>query len=118
MRSTDRFTTPDGALTFVVTREDGDITLGFEGFPWHTHGDLLIDPEPADGGPRTPEAAVRRFVAALRADRLVLALSSVEGSLRDVWISADPDREFRREEATGEAIELRYWSGAPWRGAE
>jgi hypothetical protein len=34
--------TPDGALTLVVARDDdGDITVGFDGFPWHTHGDLL-----------------------------------------------------------------------------
>ncbi len=29
---------PNGALTFIVQREPGDITLGFEGTPWHTRG--------------------------------------------------------------------------------
>ncbi len=33
--------TPDGALTLVVSHEDDDITIGFDGFQWHTHGDVL-----------------------------------------------------------------------------
>jgi hypothetical protein len=32
---------PDGALRLVVSRDDSDVTIGFAGFPWHTHGDLL-----------------------------------------------------------------------------
>jgi hypothetical protein len=32
---------PDGALRFLVRSPDGDITLGFAGYPWHTHGDVL-----------------------------------------------------------------------------
>jgi hypothetical protein len=33
---------PDGLLRFIVTRdEQGDISLGFDGFVWHTHADVL-----------------------------------------------------------------------------
>src|SRR5438046_1455790 len=31
---------PDGLLRLIVQRDDdGDIAIGFEGYPWHTHGD-------------------------------------------------------------------------------
>ncbi len=41
MLSREEYLSPDGCLRLVVIRETGDITLGFEGFPWHTHGDVL-----------------------------------------------------------------------------
>lgn len=38
---TSTYVSDDGALTFLVVREDGDISLGFKDTPWHTHGDIL-----------------------------------------------------------------------------
>ena len=33
---------PDGILTLKVKREDdGDVCVGFDGYSWHTHGDIL-----------------------------------------------------------------------------
>lgn len=34
-------TSPDGALRLWIVHDLGDITMGFEDFPWHTHGDVV-----------------------------------------------------------------------------
>lgn len=36
----ERHGSPEGELVCLVVREDGDITLGFEGSEWQTHGDV------------------------------------------------------------------------------
>lgn len=77
---------PDGRLRFrIVTGENGDVALGFDGFPWHTHADVLA------GITGLPEAeAVCRFVADLVNGASVVVLWSVGDELRDVWVSEDP----------------------------
>jgi Pentapeptide repeats (8 copies) len=100
---------PDGRLTFRVVREaDGDILLGFAGFPWHTHGDILA----ALTG-LAEMAAIRRYVDDLIGGRSVVALWSVAGELRDIWVSDNPERDANYPQA-GESIELRFWDGSPW----
>lgn len=32
---------PDGFLRLVIRAAEGDVTIGFEGFSWHTHADIL-----------------------------------------------------------------------------
>jgi hypothetical protein len=39
----ERHSSPDGSLVLVVDYTDGDLAVAFEGFEWHTHGDLLVD---------------------------------------------------------------------------
>ena len=42
MGNTREYISPDGRLRFVVvTGDDGDVALGFDGFAWHTHADML-----------------------------------------------------------------------------
>ena len=42
MAIVERHTSPDGLLELIVDRaDDGDWTVGFDGFAWHTHGDIL-----------------------------------------------------------------------------
>ena len=36
-----RYGTPDGALTFLIVWESSDVSLGFDGYSSHTHGDIL-----------------------------------------------------------------------------
>lgn len=98
---------PDGSLRFLVRSPDGDITMGFEGYPWHTHGDLLLDLSQRD-----PEAAAAQFVADLVAGRLLIAVASVSGDIRDIWITADPLADLRYC-PTEELIEFRLWDGTP-----
>src|SRR2546422_946428 len=100
---------PDGRLRFLVADgEDGDVSLGFAGFPWHTHGDILAA---LTGLPESE--AVRRYVEDLIGGVSVVALWSVAGGLRDVWVSDNPERDADYPEA-GESIELRYWDGREW----
>src|SRR4029077_3259428 len=80
---------PDGSLRLlVVTEDDGDVALGFDGFAWHTHADILA----AEGGIPQKEA-VEEFVQAVLSNRAILAVSRVEGKVRDVWVTDDPASE-------------------------
>jgi hypothetical protein len=105
---------PDGLLRFrVVTGDDGDVTLGFDGFPRHTHADMLA----ATTG-RPDAEAVSRFVAKLVGGVSVIVLWSVAGELRDVWVSDDPARDAGYADSPfaepGESVVLRYWDGRTW----
>ncbi len=103
---------PDGRLRFVVvTDAEGDLALGFDGFHWHTHADILA----SLSGLSEPNA-VRRYVDDLLGDRSVVALWGVPGEVRDVWVSEEPSRDAAYS-IDGETIELRYWSGRPWADA-
>jgi|ERR671916_2069596 hypothetical protein len=105
------YVSPDDLLRFVVERDEQDITLGFEGFPWHTHADMLA----AACG--TSEAlAVDRFVGDLLSDRCIIVVSRTGGTIRDVWITTDPRSDLRYG-SDDEVLEFRYWSGAPWKAA-
>ena len=113
MVSTRKYISPDGSLRFiVVTEDDGDVALGFDSFSWHTHADMLA--AVAD----IPETeAVERFVQDVLGNRAIIAVSRVGGEIRDVWVSDDPTSEHRYL-SEGESVELRYWDGREWSGAE
>jgi hypothetical protein len=111
LKNIGEYVSPDDRLRFVVEQDGQDITLGFEGFPWHTHADMLAS---ACG---TSEAlAVDRFVDDLLSDRCIIALSWISGTIRDVWITTDPPSDLRYG-FDDEVLEFRYWSGAPWKSA-
>ncbi|WP_069056065.1 hypothetical protein [Bosea sp. RAC05] len=98
-----------GTLTFAVDRaEDGTISIGFVGFPWHVHPCLLV----SAFGP-TDEAATEGFKNAVLGNRLVIAIVRKGQEIADVFITGDPDTE-----ADGlsddEELELRYWNGRRW----
>ena len=100
---------PDGQLRFrVVTDEDGVVTLGFDGFPWHTHADIL-----AVTTGRSVEEVVRQFVGDLLSGESVIVLWSVGDELRDVCVSDDPARDASCA-LPGESVVLRYWDGRRW----
>jgi hypothetical protein len=102
---------PDGILRFVVFREDEDLSLGFSGYDWHTHAELLVGPYGA-----SEEEAAGRFVEDLLNDKLVIAISSIGGVVKDVWITDDPGSE-RSYEPEEENTVLRYWSGRSWQAS-
>lgn len=99
---------PDALLRFIIERDDADVSLGFAGHAWHTHADILAE----SFGMSEPEA-IARFVEDLLNDRSVVAVSRVEGVVRDIWITDDPISELRYL-SEGEEIEFRYWSGRHW----
>ena len=51
------YASPDDQLKFVVAHDEWDVSLRFEGFPWHTHADVL-----ASTFGTSEELAVNRFV--------------------------------------------------------
>jgi len=113
MASTRDYISPDGSLRLlVVTEDDGDVALGFDGFAWHTHADILA----AEAGIPQKEA-VEEFVQAVLSNRAILAVSRIEGKVHDVWVTDDPASECHYL-SEGESLELRYWDGRPWSGAE
>ena len=104
MEIVEQHTTPDGILKFVVCQDADGISMGFDGFAWHTHPELLAD----DG--LTEDAAMRQFIDGLIAGRIVIALARVSGAVRDVWVTdnIESDRKYKRDDET---IEFRYWDG-------
>jgi hypothetical protein len=98
-----RYVTPDGKFTLLVVPADD--LLGFEEFPWHTHGEFLASVYQV--------GSVREFLEALLADRLVIAVSRTADTVHDVRVTPDPQAE-RESVREGEKLELRYWSGRPY----
>jgi hypothetical protein len=100
---------PDGRLRLrVEASPDGDLAIGFDGYAWHTHADILA----ALSGLKEVDA-VRTFVNDILKDKAVIALWSIAGELRDVWVSDEPSKAAAYPQG-GEVIELRYWSGRAW----
>src|SRR5262245_38166093 len=105
----ERYSSPDDAcLVLIVDDDDSDVAVGFEGFEWHTHGDLLVGSYGT-----TQKEAVASFVHQILSDRLVIAVCSINGAVKDVRVTDDPAAEHRYAMA-GEQILLRFWSGRAW----
>jgi hypothetical protein len=107
--SVGEYVSPDGQLKFLVTCPDGDWTIGFDGFPWHTHGSILAELSGQD-----EITAIERFVADLTGSISVIFLRRRSGVLTDVWITDDPATElsdYKRYGLPNEAIEFRLWDG-------
>ena len=103
---------PDGLLRLVVDHTDGDITVGFIGYEWHTHGDVLLE----SSGGRNIAQAVDDFVSGIVGSRRILAVRKLSGVIADVWPTDDPADDInglRRYGAPDETIEFRLWDGTP-----
>lgn len=111
MASDRTHSSPDGLLRLRVWTSAGDVTLGFEGFGWHTHADILA----ATYG-MSQEAAVERFLQSVLENKEVIVISRKGSEILDVWITDDPQRELRHD-SEDEAIECRFWDGTAWRPA-
>ena len=109
MAIVERHTSHDRLLHLIVDRaDDGDWAVGFDGFEWHTHGDLLTHEY---GG--SAENAVRSFVDDVLASRRVIVISRLDGKIRDVWVTDDPSFDETEYAYPNETIEKRLWSGEP-----
>ena len=97
---------PDRLMRLIVTRNaDGDVSIGFDGFGWHTHGDILA----ALAGLPEKEA-IRQFVDQIIGDHQIIVVSRVDGEVRDIWPTDDPKQEFEYKPPE-ESLEFRRWSG-------
>jgi hypothetical protein len=105
------YISPDGQLRFIVTCPDGDWTIGFDGFPWHTHGSIL-----AELSGQNVISAVERFLGDLTTNVSVIALRRTAGKLTAVWVSDDPRKDLldhERHHEVSETVEFRLWDGTP-----
>lgn len=99
--------TPDGVYRFVVERsDDGDLCLGFDGFPWHTHGDIL-----ASLSGLSVEDAVRQYIGDLLAGRSYIGIARVGDRVLDVWVTDDPRPD--KYKPDDETMDFRRWDGEP-----
>ena len=103
----DRYVTPDGALTFLVQREPDDITLGFDGYSWHTHADIIAELR----GEADESSALQTYIDDLLHDRLPIVLLKKCGNILDVWVLPFPDDPvsdpYLEDEET---LEVRSWT--------
>src|SRR5690348_6665211 len=105
------FVSPDGQLKFLVTCPDGDWTIGFDGFPWHTHGSILAELSGQD-----EVLAVERFLSDLTNNVSVIAMRRIFGELKNVWVTDNPAEEIlssKKYGLPGETFEFRRWNGTP-----
>ena len=108
----ERHISPDGALELRVDLVGGDWTIGFVGYRWHMHSDILI----GYGRTAVPGPAVRVFVDEIIGSRRVIAVHRRDGVMFDVTVPDDfVDRPlkktFGKYAPPGETFELRYWDG-------
>lgn len=109
------YRSPDGELVLLVSPEE-QVTIGFQGCEWHTHGDVLATIYSLPGTEDlTGEAAAQRFVEHVLDSRSVIAVLRVHGCVKDVWITEDIEAELRYAQP-GEEIVFRYWDGTLARG--
>lgn len=106
---TERYPTPDGSLTLLVVREDGDITIGFEGLPWHTHADIIASLR----GEEDKEQALREYLDDLFHDRLPIILMTKGGTISEPYVPEFPDEPIDTKYfEPDESYEVRFWSGS------
>ncbi len=105
------YVSPHGQLRFVVGRDEQDISFWFEGLQWHTHANVL-----ASAFGRSEEIVINRFVSDLLSDYCIIVVSRIGGTIRDVWITANPQSDLRYKD-DDEVLEFRYWSGGQWKPA-
>lgn len=104
------YISPDGQLRLLVICPDGDWTLGFDGFPRHTHGSILASLSGKD-----EEIAIEDFVADLTRGKSVIAMKRIGGAVVDAWVTDDPadDLSTSQKYSPGdETIEFRRWDGS------
>jgi plasmid maintenance system antidote protein VapI len=87
-----------------VEHDQEDVTLGFEGFPRHMNANVLTSVFGI-----SEERTVNQFVSDLLSDQCIILVSRIGGTIRDVWITADPQSDLRHK-SNDEVLEFRYWS--------
>lgn len=108
-----RYVSPDGELCLLVISPDGDLTIGFEGYPWHTHGDVLVREFGGDAG-----HATERFIVGIVESQFIIAMQRTGGRVEDVWVLDRNESSLqetvagtKRYGAPGEIVEFRLWDG-------
>ncbi len=95
----------DGQLTLLVYQDGDDWIAGFDGYEWHTHGDLLV-PEYGD----SPAIAIDNFVKAILENREFIAISEFPDKRSLISVIDDPQSE-KELKLPEETLTIRTWSG-------
>jgi hypothetical protein len=111
VKFTEQHISPDGLITLAVAQENIDKIIGFvdfqgKCFQWHTHGDLLVE---FSGLPE--DLAIRKFIDDVLGNRVIIAVSSVGGVVRDIAVTYDPESDVKYK-SDDEDIVFRYWDGS------
>lgn len=111
MTITREFVSPDGSLRLIVDEaDDGDIAIGFDAYPWHTHGDILAEMS----GVKNIAEAIERFIADIIEGRLTIVFQKRSGLVIDAWPTDDPAAAllgYQRYGFADETMEFRVWDG-------
>jgi hypothetical protein len=100
------YVSEDSFLRLLVGHHPGgDIVIGFGGFQWHTHGDILAS---LSGLP--VDQAVERYVCNILSNRALIAVARVREDIRDIWVTDDPASCFEHK-PTNERLDFRTWDG-------
>jgi hypothetical protein len=109
------YVSPDGILRLLVIRDENDFTIGFDGYGWHTHGDVIAGELQLIGEPELLAAeAVKRFVTDLVGEEVAVCIYRTDGRITDIAATYVPE-ENDPYLGPGESLEIRTWSGAAWR---
>jgi hypothetical protein len=96
-------------LCFKNAESEDDCLIGFEGTPWHTHGDLMF----ADARGNYVELDYLELVVSLKEGRVLICERQVDGRIVDQWlIHHEYNDEFKDIQA-GERITARRAIACP-----
>ena len=105
---------PDRTLRLIVSRENGDTTIGFNVlgtnlFYGHTHGDILVA---LSGLPESE--AIRQYVERILNDEEIILVIRVNGEVDHVYLTDDPTGDlYSKYNLPEESFEFRRGSGLP-----
>jgi hypothetical protein len=108
MKELERHISSDGELELIVLAYDEDISIGFDGYPWHTHADILQSLKSAG-----QTEAIKAFIEDILLNRTPIVIQRVNGKIEDVYPSDDPAEDISGLEKyglQGETLEIRYWT--------
>ena len=105
------FLSPDKVLKLLVMKQDGGLSLGFEGYQWHVHGDMLL----AEYEAETEDAAVGYFIHDLFTGARAVIIHKRGGGVVDISVGYRSDSPFYSDPRNDpyskpdESVEVRRW---------
>lgn len=100
---------PGTSLRLLVARGEDGYFIGFEGYEWHTHGDLLVEKD------ETEEEAVGNFLQEIVLGKRPIVIDKKGGTIRDVSVDLPFDSPNHTDPADNpyleadESVEVRRW---------
>ncbi len=97
-----RHVSPDGQLVFRIEREEGAVSFGFEGLPWHLHPDQIASDE------TDPVQVAKSFTTDLIEDRYLIVINKFhERTAYRIAFSLEVEIDSKPSE---QGLAFRFWS--------